>query len=309
MLKFAFIALTVAGLLATGAGPGQSHANTALETNRTALTVINNSHMHISLDYDNSQVNATTCAPVTINIEKPDLDNNLGFLCFTFAAANENRTACLPTVRAPQAFWQNLNAANALTLTFYDENQTTYAVAASGQNNPDSSIKYMYHPVLKTWGVVEEAYGIVVFQDDKGEYNTFEAAQRFDTSVPTSWEHLYPGEISKWLRSPLESRCFIVPLTAIYTADTWADSEFASFKLARLTPTLPKVTGNQLIVLKTMGDFGWGLLTYQNAAGQWFFMEYGFDGWGVFGGMWYRLHNAPPAHITPNPKDAPWLKP
>ena len=155
---------------------------------------------------------------------------------------------------------------------------------------------------------METPYGITVYQDvgDQAEWEAMVAADENNEPWRTKWEHLYPGEMDDWLRSPIEARFFIVPFTSIYNVNTWSHDDAGSFQLVKLEPQWDEVTNEQLLVLKTFGDFGWALLTYQNADGQWFFVEHGWDGWGAYGGMWYRIYNKLPEHIKHGNTPVPW---
>lgn len=112
--------------------------------------------------------------------------------------------------------------------------------------------------------------------------------------------------MSDWLRSPLESRGWIVPLDKIYNVSTWTHEEQGSNRLERLTPAWDAVDKTQAIVVKTFGDFGWGLTVFQDEAGKWFFMEYGFDGLGAHGDLWYYVTDVPRWSFSGKTETLPW---
>lgn len=280
------------------------------------LTVINNSHMEIAyLDF--TQPNeadwlrpvAADGFPTSFDIERPHAEENLATLLFQFKNGDKTGVAVLYLVRAPQSLMEFLSFAPEFIVTFYDKGDQTWAGVSQGINK-NAEISYLYHSTLNAWGTVEPAAGIVFYQDEMNEeWDTYEKAQSFDTTVPTPWEHLYPGEMDDWLRSPLESRGFIVPATEIYNVGTWSHDEVGSFRLERLTPDLPKVSKDQLMVVKAFGDFGWGMLSYQTADQKWHFIEYGYDGWGAYGGMWYKIiDDTPSDYITYDPATVPWTQ-
>lgn len=171
-------------------------------------------------------------------------------------------------------------------------------------NAADAS--YLYHPVLNCWGVAEVDAGVVVYQDDIAQegWDTYEKAQNYDTGVPTKWEHLYPGEMTEWLRSPLETRGFIVPLNEIYNVNVWEFEDFENLQPSKIH--WDKVSKDQLIVVKAFGDFGHGMVTWQDKNDRWFFLNYGYDGWGAYGGMFYRIDSQLPPHLKHAGVTVPW---
>lgn len=172
--------------------------------------------------------------------------------------------------------------------------------------NREVGARYLYHPVLNNWDVVEEAPGVVIYQDDKIDFEAWQVTQNAGETWHTHWEHLYPGEITDWLCSPMESRGWIVPLDKVYNLSTWTHEELGSDRLVRLTPVLPEVTSTQVVVMKTFGDFGWGLAAFQDAAGKWYFMEYGFDGLGTHGDLWYVITDILRRDFTGKEEALPW---
>lgn len=306
MLKRFLPVLVLTVFLATGA----TAAATAREDNVSAnmqLTVINNTDLIMA--YEGRPIAKDKAATFTMprfNREEP---------AEIILERRENKSDNDPSdyiilflVRAPETLWQGIENGGDLKACFYERDNAVYADVCLAD---DDSVKavYLYHPMLREWAILETAHGVMVYQENWLEWDEWQASQANDGNQEfrTNWEHLYPGEMDDWLRSPMESRGFIVPITEIYNVGTWSHNEVGSFKLERLTPDIPKVTKDQLMVVKTFGDFGWGMLSYQTADQKWHFIEYGYDGWGGFGGLWYKIiDDAPSDYITYDAADVPW---
>ena len=308
MLRRLVLSLVFVALLVPGAVVSAADAEPAVSTTMQ-LTVLNQTDMLMA--YEGKPILKDKAA--TFTLERFTRDDELSQI---FLELRENPQDEEPSgdivlflVRAPEALWAEIESNGDLKAVFYEHDGGNYA-ELSATGNDSAKALFLYHPVLKEWALLETQYGVMVYQDNGLDWEAWQRSQEAGgQEFRTSWEHLYPGEMNDWLRSYMESRGFIVPITEIYNVGTWGHNDIGSFKLERLTPDIAKVTQNQLIVVKTFGDFGWGMLSYQTPDKKWHFIEYGYDGWGGFGGMWYKIiDDIPSDYITYDSEDVPWAQ-
>lgn len=144
------------------------------------MTVINESHMtlaYIDFSKDNKSYAIAPGQIVSIDIERPNVETNLATLFFAYDNGETSGGADFPLVRAPKDFWGFLDIAPEFIVIFYELNGNTWASISRGLGRM-AEVYYLYHPVLDNWGFVENAAGIAVYQDDKRDYDDWQAAQK-----------------------------------------------------------------------------------------------------------------------------------
>lgn len=216
------------------------------------------------------------------------------FIHFQFSTGGDEKNASVELVGIPDELSDYIRKEKLCSLIFYDEDGTTRAMLSPSAQDFSTSMFLSYHPVLEDWAVLHPKSGVCVYQDQYAYLEQYETAKAEGRDYTAPWEAFYPGEVNDWLRSPMETRGYIVPTQQLSNVAVWDLTYSADLKLeAEKTLEWAYLEPHHILTVKTFGDFGQGMVSFRAPDGQWYFIQYGYNG--KHGGMYYQLSEEPPA--------------